>query len=202
MRENNQSEFPLKGRIVFFATGNKHKFNEARILLTNLDIAVGMLRMKDTEIQSNNLTEIAQTSVQDVFKRCNLPVIVEDAGLFVENLNGFPGTYAAYVYKTIGNKGLLKLMQRMKNRKARFCSVIAYYDDSTDVPVVFKGNAEGDLTYRERVGSDKTDFGFDPIFQPNGSAKTFSEMTIKEKNKISHRAKAFHKFAEWYGKFQ
>jgi XTP/dITP diphosphohydrolase len=202
MRENNQSELLLKGRVIFFATGNKHKFNEARILLTNLDIAVGMLSMKDTEIQSDNLTEIAQTSVQDVFKRCNLPVIVEDAGLFVENLNGFPGPYAAYVYETIGNKGLLKLMQKMKNRKARFCSVIAYCDNSIDIPVVFEGNVEGDLTYCERVGSDKQGFGFDPIFQPSGSAKTFSEMTSQEKNEISHRAKAFRKFAEWYGKFQ
>ena len=202
MRENIQSEFPLKGRVVFFATGNKHKFNEARIILTNLDIAVGMLRMKDTEIQSDNLMEIAQTSARDVFERCKLPVIVEDAGLFVENLSGFPGPYASYTYETIGNKGLLRLLQKVENRKARFCAVIAYCDNEVKKPVTFEGEVRGKITLSQRVRSDKSGFGFDPIFQPDRSIKTFAEMTIAEKNKFSHRAKAVLKFAKWYRKFQ
>ena len=196
---NNQANFSLKGRVVFFATGNQHKFNEARTILTNLDIAVGMLRIKDTEIQSHSLAKIAQTSARDAFKRCNLPVIVEDAGLFVEDLQGFPGPYAAYVYETIGNKGLLRLMEKVENRKARFSSVIAYYDN-TEAPVVFEGKVEGSLTIGERIGRSKSGFGFDPIFQPDGCAKTFAEMTIEEKNNFSHRSKAVRKFAEWYKK--
>ena len=203
MRGNRpKTEFPLKGRVVFFATGNIHKFNEARSILTGLDIAVGMLRVKDTEIQSDSLKEIAQASVLDAFKRCGLPVIVEDAGLFIDALNGFPGPYAAYAYKTIGNKGLLKLMQNVENRKARFWSVIAYCDSSSCAPVCFEGEAGGEITVNERVGSSKSGFGFDPIFKPDGSAKTFAEMTLEEKNGFSHRAKAVHKFAEWYKKFQ
>ncbi len=200
MKGNNQANFSLKGRVVFFATGNQHKFNEARIILTNLDIAVGMLKIKDTEIQSHSLVKIAQTSVSDAFKRCNLPVIVEDAGLFVENLNGFPGPYAAFIYETIGNRGLLKLMEKVENRKARFSSVIAYCDNAVEVPVVFEAKVEGSLTFSERAGSGKSGFGFDPVFQPNGCAKTFAEMTIEEKNNYSHRAKAVLKFAEWYKK--
>ena len=203
MRGNRRkAEFPLKGRVVFFATGNIHKFNEARSILTGLDIAVGMLRVKDTEIQSDSLKEIAQVSALDAFKRCGLPVIVEDAGLFIDALNGFPGPYAAYAYKTIGNKGLLKLMKSVENRKARFWSAIAYCDNSSCAPVCFKGEAEGEITVNERVGSGKSGFGFDPIFQPDGSAKTFAEMTLEEKNGFSHRAKAVRRFAEWYKKFQ
>ena len=194
-------EFPLKGRVVFFATGNIHKFNEARSILTGLDIAVGMLRVKDTEIQSDSLKEIAQTSAIDAFKRCGLPVIVEDAGLFIDALNGFPGPYAAYAYKTIGNKGLLKLMQNVKNRKAQFWSAIAYCESSSCAPVCFEGEAEGEITVNERVGSGKSGFGFDPIFQPDGSGKTFAEMTLEEKNGFSHRAKAVRRFAEWYKRF-
>jgi XTP/dITP diphosphohydrolase len=202
MRENRRkTDFPLKGRLVFFATGNIHKFHEARSILTGLDIGVGMLRMKDTEIQSDSLKEIAQTSAQDVYSRCGLPVIVEDAGLFVDALNGFPGPYAAYAYKTVGNKGLLKLMQNVDDRKARFRSAIAYCD-SEKAPVVFEGEAEGEITVAERVGTGKVGFGFDPIFQPSGSAKTFAEMTLKEKNGFSHRAKAVREFAEWYKKLQ
>jgi len=203
MRGNRRKEkFPLKGRVVFFATGNIHKFNEARSILTGLDIAVGMLRVKDTEIQSDSLVEIAQASALAAFKRCSLPVIVEDAGLFIDALDGFPGPYAAYAYKTIGNKGLLKLMENMENRNATFQSVIAYCDSDAEVPLVFEGEAAGKITNKERVGNDKSGFGFDPIFQPSGSAKTFAEMTLEEKNGFSHRAKAIRKFAEWHKKFQ
>ena len=81
--------FKLKDRIVFFATNNINKFNEARRVLAEYKIAVGMLRVKTAEIQSANLREIAQTSAQDAFKRCRLAVIVEDAGIFIDVLNGF-----------------------------------------------------------------------------------------------------------------
>jgi XTP/dITP diphosphohydrolase len=196
------AKFPLKGRVVFFATGNVHKFNEVRSILTELDIAVGMLRVKDTEIQSDSIKEIAQTSAQDVFKRCRLPVIVEDAGLFIDALKGFPGPYAAYVYKTIGNRGVLKLMEDVEARKAVFRSAIAYCDREAEAPLVFEGEAEGEITVNERVGNGESGFGFDPIFQPDGSAKTFAEMTLEEKNGFSHRANAISKFAEWYKKLQ
>jgi len=189
----------LKGRVVFFATNNVNKFNEARRILTDYDIAVGMLRVKTAEIQSDNLNEIAQTSAIDAFMRCHLPVIVEDAGLFVNALNGFPGPYAAYAYKTIGNAGLLKLMENVEDRKVTFQSVIAYYDDH-EAPECFEGEAAGKITNEERRGNGKSGFGFDPIFQPAGSAKTFAEMTMEKKNGFSHRANAVRKFAEWYQK--
>jgi len=202
-KENrNKTSFQLKGKVVFFATGNVHKFNEARSILTGRDIAVGMLRAKDTEMQSDSLMEIAQASALDAFKRCSLPVIVEDAGLFIDALNGFPGPYAAYAYKTIGNKGVLKLLETMNSRKAKFQSVIAYCDSISVASVCFEGEATGKITKEERVGSGKSGFGFDPIFQPDGSAKTFAEMILEEKNGFSHRAKAVRQFAEWYRKFR
>jgi XTP/dITP diphosphohydrolase len=194
--------FKLKGKVVFFATGNVNKFNEARRVLAEYKIAVGMLRVKAAEIQSADLKEIAQTSAQDAFKRCRLPVIVEDAGLFIDALNGFPGPYAAYAYKTIGNKGLLKLMENVDDRKAKFQSAIAYCDSSSCSPKCFEGEATGKITTEERRGNGKSGFGFDPIFQPAGSEKTFAEMTLEEKNGFSHRAKAVRKFAEWYKKLQ
>jgi XTP/dITP diphosphohydrolase len=191
--------FQLKGRVIFLATGNFHKFDEARRILAEYHIAAGMLRVKAVEIQSESLEEIANASVLDAFNRCHLPVIVEDAGLFVDALKGFPGPYAAYVYKTISNPGLLKLMENVKDRKATFRSVIAYCDGQS-TPVCFEGEAAGRIAYDEIWGNLKTGFGFDPIFQPAGSEKTFAEMTIEEKNGFSHRAYAVRKFAEWYKK--
>lgn len=192
--------FQLKGRVIFFATGNIHKFDEARKVLAEYKIAVGMLKVKALEIQSDSLKKIAKRSVVDASKRCNLPLIVEDAGLFIDVLNGFPGPYAAYAYRTIGNKGLLKLMENVENRKARFHSVIAYYSAESKSPICFKGEAPGEITKEERQGEHEAGFGFDPIFKPAKSKRTFAEMTTIEKNKHSHRAQALRKFAEWYKK--
>jgi XTP/dITP diphosphohydrolase len=188
--------FQLKGKVIFFATNNVNKFNEARKVLRRYNIAVGMMRVKTLEIQSESLEEIAMTSAIHAFKQCGLPLIVEDAGLFVEALNGFPGPYSSYVYKTIGNEGLLKLMEKNANRKAKFQSVVAYLSEELESPTCFKGEILGEITEHVRKGS--SGFGFDPIFKPANSQKTFAEMSIAEKNKYSHRARAFRKFAKWY----
>ncbi len=187
----------IKRKVIFLATGNFHKFNEATRVLAEYDIVAAMLRVKAVEIQSDSLGQIAKASVMDAFNRCHLPIIVEDAGLFVSSLKDFPGPYAAYVYKTISNPGLLKLMNNVKHRKAAFRSVIAYYDGQNE-PVCFEGEAAGTIAYGEIWGKLNTGFGFDPIFKPTGSEKTFAEMTIEEKNCFSHRAKAIRKFAQWY----
>ena len=201
MSKNERSNFKLKGKVVFFSTGNINKFNEARSILSQYGIAVGMLRLKGDEIQSDSLKDIAETSVKNAYKRCCLPIFVEDAGLFIESLSGFPGPYAAYVYKTIHNSGILKLMENLKDRKSKFQSVIAYCDDQTPrAPICFNGESEGEITTAERREQGKSGFGFDPIFQPAGSEKTFAEMTIEEKNCYSHRAMAMSKFAQWYKK--
>ena len=186
-----------KVRVVFFATDNFHKFKEARKLLKKT-VTMGMLRVKGPEIQSNSLIEIAKNSALETFNRCCLPIVVEDAGLFIDELNGFPGPYAAYTYKTIGNKGLIQLMKNSKSKKAQFKSVVAYLDSTTKDPAIFEGEAEGEITNNEPTECTRSGFGFDPIFSPFGSIKTFAQMSIEEKNNFSHRAKAFSKFAKWY----
>jgi XTP/dITP diphosphohydrolase len=197
MLKNANSNAKFKGKMIFFITGNFHKFNEVRSILSPYGIAVGMLRMKGNEIQSDNIAEIAEYNAVEAFNRCHLPLIVEDAGLFVDSLDDFPGPYAAYVYKTIKNKGIIKLMENVQTRKATFRSAIVYCSQETG-PLLFEGEAKGEITLTERKGAGNSGFGFDPIFQPDPSKKTFAEMTIEEKNKVSHRSKAVSKFAKWY----
>jgi XTP/dITP diphosphohydrolase len=92
-------------------------------------------------------------------------------------------------------------MENLDDRKAKFQSVIAYYDDQSQCePKCFDGESKGEITLAERKEQGKLGFGFDPIFQPTGSKKTFAEMTITEKNGYSHRAMAIRNFAEWYMK--
>ncbi|NWG11632.1 XTP/dITP diphosphatase [Candidatus Bathyarchaeota archaeon] len=188
----------FKRKVIFFATNNVHKFNEARMIFAKHKIAVGMLRVKTLEIQSDSLEKIAETSVIEAFRHCHLPLIVEDAGLFIDALIGFPGPYAAYAYKTIGNVGLLKLMENVESRNAIFQSVIAYYASELRAPICFRGEVIGEITREERRGKSKSGFGFDPIFKPAKSGKTFAEMTMREKNRYSHRAEALESFANWY----
>jgi len=194
---NTDNGFQIKNKTVLFITGNIHKFEEVRSILNPIGITVGMLRMKGKEIQSDHNSEIAENSAIEAFNRCHLPLIVEDAGLFIDAFKGFPGPYSAYVYKTIQNEGILKLMENTPNRKAIFYSTIAYYSQKTGIQL-FEGKTEGKITLTECKGNNNSGFGFDPIFQPVQSVKTFAEMTLKEKNSISHRAKAVNKFAQWY----
>ncbi|UCE29953.1 MAG: XTP/dITP diphosphatase [Candidatus Bathyarchaeota archaeon] len=183
-----------KHRVVFFATGNTHKFNEARHVLAEYNVAVALLRVKALEIQDDNIENIAKTSVMEAVERCRLPIFVEDAGLFVDALNGFPGPYSSHVYRTIGTRGILKLMKEVEKRNACFRSVVAFCN-SKESPKSFQGGVKGEISQEERGDQG---FGFDPIFLPSDCPdETFAEMTIDKKNEYSHRAQALRKFAKW-----
>ena len=91
-------------------------------------------------------------------------------------------------------------MKEVRNRKAAFRSAIAYCDSENGETFCFEGETEGEITSKERMLSFESAFGFDPIFKPLDSVKTFAEMKIEEKNNYSHRANAVRKFAEWYKK--
>jgi len=193
-KNNVSANFP-RGRLAFFVTSNIHKFNEARLILAEHKVAVAMLKIEAVEIQDDNLESIAKASAIDAVKKCGLPIFVEDAGLFIEALNGFPGPYSSYVYRTIGTKGILKLMENVDERDAYFQSVVAF-SGPEEAPKCFQGKVKGKISMEERGGSG---FGFDPIFEPSGGRKkTFAEMTTTEKNEYSHRAGALRKFAKWY----
>jgi XTP/dITP diphosphohydrolase len=199
LKKENSDGCSLNRKVVFFATGNIHKFNEARSILSPLGFSIAMLRVKGEEIQSESLKEIAEVAVKNAFQKTQLPIFVEDAGLFIDALDGFPGPYAAYAYKTIHNRGILRLMENVNIRHATFRSEIAYIDETLRRPKCFHGESTGEITQIERKTAGKAAFGFDPIFQPDRSNKSFAEMTIQEKNGFSHRAKAISKFAKWYG---
>jgi XTP/dITP diphosphohydrolase len=181
--------------VLFFATGNKNKLNEARQILKEYNIIVKSSQKKE-EIQHNDLMEIARYSLIKTLKSIKKPVIVEDAGLFIDSLKGFPGPYSSYVYQTLGNDGLLRLLEGDKIRQAEFRSIIAYGSPSSGLQSAktFLGVARGKITTRQK-GSG---FGFDPIFLPDNEVKTFGEMSVKEKNRHSHRSKSLKKFANWY----
>jgi XTP/dITP diphosphohydrolase len=196
MKQKNDlpKNFP-RGKVVYFVTSNIHKFQEARRILSKYNIATAKLKIEAVEIQDSRIENIAKYSVQDAVKNCGLPIFVEDAGLFVKALNGFPGPYSRYIYDTVGVTGILKLMKNITNRGAYFKSVIAFGSPEKQ-PICFIGNVEGKLSVQSRGTAG---FGYDPIFVPvEGDGRTFAEMNIAEKNIFSHRAEALRKLGEWY----
>lgn len=183
--------------ILYFATNNMNKFNEAKEILSSYGILLKPVEVEKIEIQSSFLEHIARYAAIHIYKQVKKPVIVEDSGLFIDVLNGFPGPYSSYVYKTIGLKGILKLLQNENNRRARFESVVVLALNENTV-VVFKGIVDGVIAQEIRGSKG---FGYDPIFMPNEvEGKTFAEMDIHEKNIYSHRGKAFRALGEWINK--
>jgi len=186
-----------KGRIAYFVTGNIHKFREASAVLSEFNLSTAMLNLETTEIQSDNIDEIAEASALEASQESSMPVFVEDAGLFINALNGFPGPYSSYIYRTLGCQGILKLMKDVAKRDAYFYSSVAFCDSGKSHSIKsFSGKVDGKITLRAR---GIRGFGFDPIFEPSSEpSRTLAEMSLRKKNQYSHRAVALRKFAAWY----
>ena len=183
------------GRSVVFATSNRGKLEEARAILAPFGISVEGYDGKGVEIQADTTSEVASYASRGAAKAAGRAVLVEDAGLFVESLEGFPGPYSAYAFKTIGVAGIIALLlPSPRGRAAKFVSSLAYCEPLGE-PVLFEGSVQGAIATEPRGTKG---FGFDPIFVPDGGRKTFGELTVDEKSAVSHRADSMKKFAKWY----
>jgi XTP/dITP diphosphohydrolase len=118
------------------------------------------------------------------------PVMIDDSGLFVDSLGGFPGVYSSYVFKTLGCEGILRLMEGVEDRSARFECCIGFMAPGGE-PFIAKGVARGSIA-REMSGSGG--FGYDPIFVHEGHTQTYAQLDIGDKNRLSHRGRAMELF--------
>ncbi|MDA9235899.1 RdgB/HAM1 family non-canonical purine NTP pyrophosphatase [bacterium] len=173
---------------LLFVSSNIHKFQESKVILDSFGISIQFFKLNLEEIQSNSIKEIALKKAQNAFSKCKKPLIIEDDGLYIHSLDGFPGPYSSYVHKTIGNQGILDLLK--KNRDAKFISNITYCDKNNLES--FEGKLDGCISKSEKG----TGWGYDPIFIPKNTKKTFAELI--DKNNLSHRYKALKKFSSWY----
>jgi XTP/dITP diphosphohydrolase len=174
---------------LYFITSNKGKVKEATEKLRPLGYSVIQKDLGYPEVQADSLEEVALQGIAHIQAKYHQAFMLEDAGLFIETLQGFPGVYSKYVFFTIGLPGILRLLERKKNRNAVFRSVYAY-NEPGKTPVIVVGECSGMISSVQR---GKHGFGYDPLFVPHGSEKTFGEMTIGEKNQFSHRSKALEK---------
>jgi XTP/dITP diphosphohydrolase len=154
-------------------------------------LVVDHVALEIPEHRSSDIAEIAREKVRYAYSRLKIPLIVDDTGFFIDALEGFPGPYAAYVQNSIGNAGILKLMEGRSDRGARFTTGIAYADEYGIE--VFTGTLEGKIALFPRGNNG---FGYDPIFEVG--EKTLAECSIEEKSRISHRARALGSFHNWF----
>ena len=204
-----------------YVTTNDGKVREAREYLGD---AVEQLDFDYTEVQADDLGPIAAHGAREAFRHAGEPVLVDDAGLFVDGFDGFPGPYSAFVEDTLGVETVGRLVARELDepRRAAFRCTLAYCDgeefdaspdpvDRDDRVAAAATGAEQDAeesralpvklftgTVRGRIVEPRGDggFGYDPVFEHDG--RTFAEMDAAEKNAVSHRGRALAKFAEWY----
>jgi XTP/dITP diphosphohydrolase len=175
---------------LYFATSNRNKLREARKIL---GLRIRQLRMKIVEPQLWSINAVSREKAKQAYAAVRKPVFVEDTAIYIRGLKGFPGPFIYWVRKTVGNKGLLKLMKGVKDRRAEAKAVITHYNGRAFKQ--FVGSVKGRIAQRERGGG----WGFDPIFIPQGYRKTYGELGEK-KNEVSHRARAFKKFKAWLQK--
>ena len=141
----------------------------------------------------NNFNEVATSKLRQVLEQIGNKfdddwMMVEDSGLLIDELGGFPGPYSSYVYSKIGPNGILRLMDGVETRSARYTASISVWDGNKIRS--FEGFCEGVIAVEPRGNRG---FGYDPIFIPiKGDGRTFSEMTKLEKSRLSHRANALN----------
>lgn len=172
--------------VLYFITGNENKIKEARQILGEVE----SLKIDLQEIQSLDPREVIEAKLLEARKYHQGPFFCEDVSLDLDCLNGLPGTLVKWFLKSLHPEGIVKITTQYNDSKATVKAFIGYYDQ--EKVHFFKGEVRGDIVSPRTASS----FGFDPIFQPQGYNKTFADMTLEEKNKISHRRQALQKLQQ------
>jgi XTP/dITP diphosphohydrolase len=173
-------------KMIYFITSNENKFKEAKEIFAEHGLEIEQKKVPYPEIQADTLEEVVEEGLKNIDDE---NVFIEDAGLFVDALGGFPGVYSRYVEDVLGNEAVLKLLKDVKERRAVFKSVVGYKGNGIEI---FTGTVEGTITDEQKGTAG---FGYDPIFVPKGFNNTFAE-DFNLKMRLSHRKQAMESLAK------
>ena len=172
-----------------FVTSNANKLREASAILGR-ELSQSDLEIK--EIQALEVKDVVREKAREAYLILKKPVLVEDTGLYIKRLKGFPGALIKWVLGAIGNEGICGLLPQGADRSAYAETGLCLYDGKEFR--TFFGRVDGKIAASPRGA---TNFGWDPVFQPDGHERTFAEMSAEEKNAVSMRAAAFAKLKEY-----
>lgn len=171
-------------------TGNRNKVLEAeRIVRTSFDNAPLDL----PEIQSLSLSEVLEAKAREAYSRIERPVVVEETGLFLDAMNGFPGPLVKWMLEAVGPVGIAEACRGLGDSGAQARCALAFFDG--DRLLVAEGETRGHLV-TEPVGEHG--FGWDPVFVPEGFDRTYAQLTPDEKDTVGHRGRAWRAFRELF----
>lgn len=189
-KQTNLKKETSKKEIVFVTT-NPHKVKEAQDLLKDYTITQIDLQLPELQAPQDDIV-LAKASAACL--ELNKPVVVDDTGFYINALGGMPGEYAAHFIKALGTEKIGRIASIFEDKSVIFKTCVAYAEPGKK-PLVFVGEVVGTILDKPRGGNHG--FGYDPLFVPDGHAKTYAEMTTEEKNRISQRQQAFLKLAEY-----
>ena len=175
----------------YFATGNKNKLREFNQIL-GLELA--QIDLDLLEPQGVEAEEVVREKAHDAYEKAGKPVLVEDTGLEFSAWNGLPGALIKWFLDSVGNEGILKMLDGEKDRQGKAKTAVGFYDGKKSH--IFVGEVEGEIPTEIRGVSG---FGWDPIFIPDGHQKSFAEMESYEKNEVSMRKLALEKLKSSLG---
>lgn len=175
---------------LIFITGNKNKLEEVKSILPEIE----SLDIDLDEIQSLDAHEVIKHKLNQALEHKQGEFIVEDTSVDINSLNGLPGPFIKWFLKTVGINGIYNMVKGQDNKAV--ARVIIGYAKNKEKIYFFEGETNGQIV--EPRGD--SDFGWDPIFLPNGYSKTFAEMSQEEKNLISMRKIAFNKLKDFLNK--
>ncbi len=167
---------------LFFVTSN---INKVAKIQTVLGHPIEQVDLDLPEIQAVDVKEVIEAKAREAYQQIGKPVLVEDTGLFFDAWNGLPGALIKWFLQTVGNEGICTMLQPFANRRATAETCLGVFD-GTDF-VTFSGYAPGIIPHEPR---GTLGFGWDPIFQPDGSAKTFAELTPDDIRTVDMRRDA------------
>jgi XTP/dITP diphosphohydrolase len=168
--------------VINFVTTNVHKFAVAQHFFetAGLDIDLRQYDIETPEIQADTVDQVALNSAKWVAEKLNQPVVVADAGLYIEGLNGFPGPYIKYINSTLSLEDILAMMAGKKSRRAEFVDALAYYDPATQTEQVFSSGTLGRIV-SEPATSDGS--ATDRIFAIEGFYVPLADMSEADRKK-------------------
>jgi non-canonical purine NTP pyrophosphatase (RdgB/HAM1 family) len=182
-----QSDTPQRTSPFVLVTGNAGKIAEAR-LAVGADLEA--VEVDLPEIQSLDYHEVLRVKAEEAWRRIGRPLVVEEAGLDLAALNGFPGPLVKWMLEAVEAEGIARTAASLGNVRASARCFLLYKDGEREI--LAEGRTDGSLVL---PGRGTHGFGWDPVFLPDGSALTFAELTGSEKGAVSHRGKAWRALA-------
>lgn len=170
---------------LIFVTGNKNKAKEAQEILK---VPVSAFELELNEIQHLDVEVVVRQKALDAYNIIQQPLIVDDAGVYVDAWKGFPGAFVKYIDQTCGLEVINKWLENEENKCVTVVAAVGYHD-GVNVHT-FRGEIKGNFVRpRGNLG-----WGFDPFFLPEGFDKTWGETGPEQKNEVSHRCNALKRF--------